>query len=117
MWVLGATNRRDMVDPALLRPGRFDLVLELPLPDEKARLEILKIHTRGQPIADDVDLVLLAQKLENMAGAEIEALCRRAVMAAIREFVKEKEFAKGDYSRFRVTQRHFEEARDELFHA
>lgn len=115
VWVLGTTNRLDMVDPALLRPGRFDLVLELPLPDEKARLEILKIHTRRRPIAPDVDLARLAEKMENTVGAEIEALCRRAVMVAIRQFVEEKEGLEGDYSRFRVTQRHFDQAREELF--
>ncbi|MBI2986640.1 MAG: CDC48 family AAA ATPase, partial [Deltaproteobacteria bacterium] len=116
VWVLGTTNRLDMVDPALLRPGRFDLVLELPLPDEKARLEILKIHTRGRPIAPDVDLTCLAEGLENTVGAEIEALCRRAVMVAIRQFVEQKEVLEGDYSRFRVVQRHFDQAREELFH-
>jgi transitional endoplasmic reticulum ATPase len=113
VWILGATNRIDMVDPALLRPGRFDLVLELPLPDEKSRLEILKIHTHGRPIASDVDLARLAEGTENMVGAEIEALCRRAVMLAIRQFLQEKEVQKGNYSRLRVTQNHFEEAREE----
>lgn len=116
VWVVGATNRLDMVDPALLRPGRFDLVLELPPPDEKSRLEILKVHTRGRPIAADVDLAGLAQRMENVVGAEIEALCQRAVIAAIRQFVEEKQVAQGDYSRFHVTQRHFEQAIEELFH-
>ncbi len=113
VWVLGATNRLDMVDPAVLRPGRFDLILELPLPDEKSRLEILKIHTRGRPMASDVDLAKLAKRMENVAGAELEALCRRAVMSAIREFLEEKQAPEGDYSRFRVSQRHFEQAREE----
>ena len=116
VWVLGATNRLDMVDPALLRPGRFDLVLELPLLDQKSRLEILKIHTRGRPIAGDVNLAHLAEKMEGVTGAELEALCRRAAMLAIRQFVEEKQAAKGDYSRFRVTRGHFEQAREELFH-
>jgi len=113
VWVLGATNRLDMVDPAVLRPGRFDLILELPLPDEKSRLEILKIHARGRPMASDVDLAKLAKRMENVAGAELEALCRRAVMSAIREFLEEKQAPEGDYSRFRVSQRHFEQAREE----
>ena len=113
VWVLGATNRLDMVDPAVLRPGRFDLVLELPLPDEKSRLDILKIHTRGRPMASDIDLAKLAKRMENVAGAELEALCRRAVMSAIREFLEEKQAPEGDYSRFRVSQRHFEQAREE----
>ncbi len=116
VWVLGTTNRLDMVDPALLRPGRFDLVLELPLPDENARLEILKIHTRGRPVASDVDLANLAKSMENFAGAEIEAFCRRTAMLAIREFLEEKQVREGDYSSFCVSQRHFEQAREELLH-
>ncbi len=110
VWVLGATNRLDMVDPALLRPGRFDLVLELPLPDQKSRLEILKIHTSGRPIADDVNLAYLAGRTEGVTGAELEAICSRAVMLAIRQFIEE-EAGKGDYSRFHVTRKHFEQAR------
>jgi transitional endoplasmic reticulum ATPase len=115
VWVLGTTNRLDMVDPALLRPGRFDVVLEMPLPDEEARLEILKIHTRGRPIAPDVDLARLAERMKNAVGAEIEALCRRAVMVAIRQFVEEKHLLGEDYSRFRITQRHFDQASAESF--
>ncbi len=83
------------------------------MPDQKSRLEILKIHTRGRPIADDVNLVHLAEKMDGVTGAELEALCRRAVMSAIRQFVEEKQVAKGDYSRFHVTRKHFEQAREE----
>ncbi|MBI4522693.1 MAG: AAA family ATPase, partial [Deltaproteobacteria bacterium] len=117
VWILAATNRLDIVDPALLRPGRFDLILELPLPDEKGRLEILKIHTRGRPMGDDVNLFALAERMENVAGAEIEALCRRATMLAIRQFVEEKQIVEGEYSHFCVTQTHFDQAREELFHS
>jgi transitional endoplasmic reticulum ATPase len=85
--VLGATNRLDMLDPALLRPGRFDLLIQLPLPDEAGRLEIFRIHTRGKPLASDVDLACLAQETEGCAGAEIEAICRKATMLAIREYL------------------------------
>jgi transitional endoplasmic reticulum ATPase len=76
-----------MLDPALLRPGRFDLLIQLPLPDEAGRLEIFRIHTRGKPLASDVDLACLAQETEGCAGAEIEAICRKATMLAIREYL------------------------------
>ncbi len=85
--VLAATNRLDMLDPALLRPGRFDLLIELPLPDEGGRLEIFRIHTRGKPLMGDVDLLRLARQSEGCAGAEIEAICRKATMLAIREYL------------------------------
>ncbi len=86
--VLAATNRLDMVDPALLRPGRFDLLIQLPLPDATARLEIFRAHTRGKPLAEDVDLALLARETEGLTGADIEAICRRASMLAIREYLE-----------------------------
>jgi transitional endoplasmic reticulum ATPase len=82
--VLAATNRPDMLDSALLRPGRFDKVIQLPAPDEKMRLEIFKIHTKGMPLAKDVDLKELAKKSEGYTGADIEGLCREAGMYAIR---------------------------------
>jgi len=86
--VLAATNRLDLVDPALLRPGRFDSLIEIPLPDEAARLEIFKVHTRGKPLAEDIDLPSLAKATEGLAGAEIEALCRKATMLAIRAYLE-----------------------------
>jgi transitional endoplasmic reticulum ATPase len=85
--VLAATNRLDMLDPALLRPGRFDLLIQLPLPDEGGRLEIFRIHLRRKPLAEDVDLLNLAQRTGGCAGAEIEAICRRAIMLAIRDYL------------------------------
>jgi transitional endoplasmic reticulum ATPase len=86
--VLAATNRLDLVDPALLRPGRFDLLLQVPPPDERARLEILRVHTRGKPLDDSVNLEAVAQ--HELLGAEIEALCRKASMLAIAEFLQRK---------------------------
>jgi transitional endoplasmic reticulum ATPase len=77
-----------LIDSAILRPGRFDFILEFPLPDEKARLEIFKVHTRGKPLASDVDLPALAQKTEGMAGSDIAAICQEASMIAIRKFIK-----------------------------
>jgi transitional endoplasmic reticulum ATPase len=88
--VLAATNRLDRVDPALLRPGRFDFLVELPLPDHQTRLEILRIHTHEMPLVDDVDLELLARSTEGLAGADLEGLCRRAALLAIREYLEEK---------------------------
>ncbi len=72
--VLAASNRPDIIDPALLRAGRFDFQLELPVPDERARLEILKIHNRDKPLADDVDFRYLSKMTEGMVGSEIEAV-------------------------------------------
>jgi len=85
--VLAASNRPDIIDPALLRPGRFDVQLELPVPDEKARLEIFKIHTRDKPLANDVELESLAKATEGLVGSDIEGICRSASTLAIREFV------------------------------
>jgi transitional endoplasmic reticulum ATPase len=85
--VVAATNRRDMIDPALIRPGRFDLIVDLPIPDEEARMEILKIHTRGRPLAPEVDLRQLNKEFEGSVGAEIETVVNRACIFAIRDFL------------------------------
>ena len=87
--VLGATNRPDSVDPALRRPGRFDLEIEIPVPNTEDRLEILHIHTRGMPIADNVNLEELAAELHGYTGADIRSLCREAAMKAIRRYLPE----------------------------
>jgi len=96
--VLAATNRPDMIDPALLRPGRFDRVLYVPPPDEESRRLILKIHTSKMPLAEDVDIDRLAKETEFYVGADLEAICREAGMYALRENL--------DY----VEWRHFESA-------
>ncbi len=83
--ILAATNRIDRIDPALLRPGRFDLLLEMPLPDVAARQAILAIHTQRMPLAPDVDLAHLAAQTDGFVGATLEALCRRAALLAIRD--------------------------------
>ena len=88
--VLAATNRLDLVDPALLRSGRFDLQLELPVPDEKTRQEIFKIHAKNKPLAGDVDLKDLAKETEGKVGSDIEFICRKASMLAIREFIERR---------------------------
>jgi len=110
--VLGATNRFDMIDPAILRPGRFDLLLELPIPDEATRLKIFKIHTKGKPLDKDVDLELFAKTSDKYTGAEIEAVARKASMLAIREFldkVKDKPDKKA-VEEFSIKKKFFEEA-------
>ncbi|MEM5790711.1 MAG: AAA family ATPase [Candidatus Aenigmatarchaeota archaeon] len=97
--IVAATNRPDLVDPALLRPGRIDRFVLVPAPDEKGRLEILKVHTKNMPLKN-VDIKDLAKKTEGFSGADLEALCREAAMNALRENIKSKE----------VTKKHFEEA-------
>ncbi|KAK5817153.1 hypothetical protein PVK06_022076 [Gossypium arboreum] len=83
--VLAATNRPYAIDPALMRPGRFDLVLYVPPPDMEARYEILRVHTRNMKIGDDVDLRRIAEDTELFTGAELEGLCREAGIVALRE--------------------------------
>jgi transitional endoplasmic reticulum ATPase len=105
--VLAATNRLDIVDPALLRPGRFEVLVELPMPDREARLAIFRVHTRGKPLAADVDLAALAERTEGLVGADIEGLCRQAAMRAIREFLENDRQPPDE---FRIAKRHFEAA-------
>ncbi len=88
--VIAATNRPDLIDPALLRPGRIDVHLEIPMPDKKARKEIFKVHTRNMPLAKDVNLDKLAELTEGFSGADIAACCREAGMEAIREALKKR---------------------------
>ncbi len=104
--VIAATNRPDILDPALLRPGRFDRLIYVPPPDKKARLEILKIHTRKMPLAEDVDLEVIAEKTEGYTGADLEALCREAAMLAVRENLEKT----GKPASTEVHMRHFEKA-------
>ena len=86
--VIGATNRPDMIDTALLRPGRFDRLIYIPEPDFYARKEIFKIHTRSKPLSKNVKLEKLAKDTESFSGADIAAVCNEAVMLSIREYVK-----------------------------
>jgi len=98
--VIAATNRPDIIDPGLLRPGRFDRLVLIRTPDKKARLQIFKIHTKSMPLDKDVDLENLSEVCENYSGADIEALCREAAMLAIRENAEAK----------KVKNAHFEKA-------
>jgi len=87
--VIAATNRVDSVDPALRRPGRFDREIEIGVPDEVGRKEILQIHTRGMPLSDDVDLGTLADETHGFVGADIESLTKEAAMKALRRYLPE----------------------------
>jgi transitional endoplasmic reticulum ATPase len=87
--VIGATNRPNAIDPALRRPGRFDREIEIGVPDRQGRLEILQIHTRNMPLAEDVDLGKLADVTHGFVGADLEALCKEAAMRALRKVLPE----------------------------
>ena len=87
--VLGATNRPDSVDPALRRPGRFDREMEISVPNADGRLEVMEIHTRGMPIAKDVNLKILSSELNGYTGADMKSLCREAAMRSIRRYLPE----------------------------
>ena len=88
--VIGATNRPDIIDPSLLRPGRFDRLIQTPSPDLKSREEIFKIHTKNMPLESDVKIKDLAAQTDGYSGADIQALCREAAMYALRENIKVK---------------------------
>jgi transitional endoplasmic reticulum ATPase len=94
---IAATNRPDLLDQALLRPGRFDRIIYVPPPDREARLQIFKVHTRKMPLSSEVNLEELAAKTEGYTGADIEALCREAAMIAIREGYKARKVEMKDF--------------------
>jgi transitional endoplasmic reticulum ATPase len=96
--VLGATNRPESIDPALRRPGRFDREIEIGVPNAQGRFEILGIHTRGMPLAQDMDLQELALELNGYTGADIKALCREAAMKALRRYIPEIDSGTGKVS-------------------
>lgn len=103
--VVAATNRPDMIDKALMRPGRLDRVVYVPLPDQTTRLKIFKIHTRIKPLDDTVKLEKLAEQTETYSGAEIAAICNEAAIAALEETIK------SDISnQQKISSKHFEEA-------
>jgi len=97
--VIGATNRPDMLDPALLRPGRFDRLIYVPPPDEETRYKILKIYTKNMPLADDVNLREIAKRTQYYSGADIEALCREAAMMALRRDINAENVKMEDFER------------------
>ncbi len=115
--VIAATNRPDIIDPALLRPGRIDRMVYVPPPDGTARKEIFEIHLRGKPLADDVDLDRLVEMTEGYVGADIEAICREATMLALREVLSEgmdRERAKEMIPEIKIRMKHFETAIEKI---
>ncbi|WP_428325114.1 CDC48 family AAA ATPase [Nitrosopumilus sp.] len=88
--IVGATNRLDIVDDALLRPGRFDRIIEVPNPDAKGRRNIFEIHTKKKPLASDVDIAKLVELTDGFSGAEIAAVANRAAIAALKKYVGDK---------------------------
>ena len=113
--VLAATNRPDIIDAALLRAGRFDRMLQVPAPDKKARLDILKIQSAKNPLADDVDLEKIAERTEGYTGADLSALVSTAVMLALEEHVEKYKTVEeiGKHAgEVKVTAKHFESSLD-----
>jgi transitional endoplasmic reticulum ATPase len=111
--IIAATNRPDIVDPALLRPGRFDRMLLVPPPDLEARKQIFRIHTKKTPMAEDVKPDELARKTEGYTGADIASICNTAVMLSIKEHIgkaKDPEDAKKKAKGLKVAKRHYDEA-------
>ncbi len=116
--VLAATNRLESLDKALLRPGRFDYILEFPMPDAVMRREILQIHTKGKPLGADVDFDQIVEKTEGFAGSHIEGICQQASLIALREFIAEvKDVSKASEEQkaaLKIEMRHFNEALDAI---
>ena len=111
--IIAATNRPDIIDPALLRPGRFDRLLYVPPPDKESRMHVLKIHTKKKPLANDVKIDVLADQTEGYTGADIAALASAAVMLALREHVakyKDPKEAERTKEELKIHMSHFEEA-------
>ena len=121
--VLAATNRLDLLDPALLRPGRLEFLVELPMPDAAARRAILGVQTKHMPLAKDVNIATLVDSTEGLVGADLEGLCRQAALFAIREIVEPTgkkavgapegapaERTEAQLRKLTVTKRHFEKA-------
>lgn len=103
--VIGATNRPDIIDEALLRPGRFDRILEVPIPDKEARKQIFQVHTKRKPLDSDVNLDKMVEMTDGMTGADVAAVVNAAAMTAIKEHVR-----KNDSEQLRISMKHFESA-------
>ncbi len=109
--VLAATNRPDLIDKALLRPGRFDIILKLPMPDYETRLSILKIYCKGRVLKSDVILENLAERTEGMTGADLEAICQRAAMLSFKDSIK---INNSDLVQIEINNNHFQLAMENL---
>jgi transitional endoplasmic reticulum ATPase len=111
--VIGATNRPDIIDPALLRPGRFDRILYVPPPDRESRVQIIKIHTKKKPLDEDVNIEELADKTDGYTGADIASLSSAAVMLALREHITkypDSREAEKQTKDLKINMKHFEDA-------
>jgi len=108
--VIAATNRPDIIDPALLRPGRFDKLIEIPKPDNKAREEIFKIHLRGRPLDENIDFKRLAEHTTDCSGADIEAISDETVMQLIRTCVSNGKTDAATVTSLKITQKDLEAA-------
>lgn len=111
--VIGTTNRRDAIDPALRRPGRFENEIEIGIPNREARLEILRIFTKRMPLEGEIDLPTIAQKLHGFVGADIASLCREAAYTALRRKFSRQQFEAGqipDTPDLRISRKDFEAA-------
>ena len=97
--VIAATNRPDILDPAVMRPGRFDRLIDVPAPDPQALMQIFKIHARDMPLSKDVDLQEIAVKAKGYSGADVEGLCREAAMYALRDNIDAKEVTRRDFDK------------------
>jgi transitional endoplasmic reticulum ATPase len=107
--VIAATNRPDIIDAALLRPGRFDKLISIPTPDNDARKEIFKIHTKRKPLAADVSVDDLAKETDGYTGADIAAICNEAVMASIREYIATgNPLDKKHLDKLKIQKKHFD---------
>ena len=116
--VIGATNRVDSLDPALRRPGRFDREIEIGVPDQEERKEILEIHTRGMPLTEDIDFQEIAQTTHGFVGADLEALCKEAAMRVLRKVLPEikadEEIPQETLQKIIITKEDFKEAAKEI---
>jgi len=113
--VIAATNRPDLIDEAILRPGRFDRIVAIPLPDFAARLQILKIHAKGMPVAADVNLEEIARKTEGFTGADLAAICNEAAILRIRKYMASGgKLDRDNYSKLSVGMEELNEAMEKI---
>lgn len=110
--VIGATNRLDIVDPAVLRPGRFDRIIEVPLPDKKGRKNIFEIHTKKKPLEKDVNVDRLVEMTDGFSGAEIVSVTNRASISALKRYISDT--SKQNVKEIRITQKDFENAIEKI---
>jgi len=110
VWVIAATNRPDMLDDALLRPGRLDYRLEVPKPDQEGREVILAVRLRGKPVADGVELASLAERTAGMSAAETRFMCDRAAMNALRRVFPDTAARSVETAGLQIEQADFDDA-------